>query len=313
MVPMYLRLSVTTRCNLRCAYCRPQEGWCGGDDRPALTDQEVLALVAAVAQAVPVAKIRLTGGEPMLRPGLCGLVAELRGLLPAVEICLTTNGTGLAEQAAALRQAGVDRLNVSFDSADPRVYEELTQGRLDGVLRGLDAARAAGFRSVRTNSVLLRTRNGDSLPDIVRLALAHGAKPRFIELMPFGPAREFHAAEYMSTAEALARLGRAFEYLGPLDASGSAGWHEFRIDGRRERVGYISPVSHPFCATCNRLRLDSWGRLYGCLRRGTMTDLAEPLRAGNAGEVARLVARLLELKRPPEGGWPERQMNAIGG
>lgn len=314
MRSLYLRLSVTDHCNFRCAYCRPTAGD-PSELRPgvlSLADQ--LALVEAIRTVAPLRKVRVTGGEPLVRAGVPDLVARLRAALPDAELCLTTNGSLLRRHARALRDAGLDRVNVSIDSVDAERFAALTGGaRVAPVLDGVAAAREVGFDRIKLNSVLLRTFNGDGLVSLVRTAVALGCELRFIELMPLGTATRLPASEFLPADEALRTLTRTFPYVGRAPASDTAQRHVLRVAGRDVTVGFVSPVSAPFCGGCDRLRLDSRGRLFACLRRAVGLDLAGPLGEGRDDEVRRRIASVVAPKRPPESSWPERNMSTIGG
>lgn len=310
---IYLRLSVTDRCNLRCRYCRPEAGEpCVGGDL--LSCADFLAIVQALHAVVPVRKVRVTGGEPLLRDDVIEIVASLRALLPHATLGLTTNGTLLQGKAQALRQAGLNALNLSLDAADPQAFAQVTRGgRLQEVRAGLIAASRAGFDQLKVNAVLLATYNGGHLADIVRLALDHGAEPRFIELMPSGEARSIHAREYLSAPAARALLARTFRDEGSDGPSGTAERWRFRDGDRVFTVGFINPVSTPFCDRCDRLRLDSRGTLWGCLRQGEKADLAAPLRSNDLLDLTRRIQEAMAGKRVPDGTWAGQRMVAIGG
>ncbi len=313
---IYLRLSVTSACDLRCAYCRPGSApsdRSGGAPRPASND-ELVALVGEVARVRPIRKIRLTGGEPLLRRGIVDLVRELRRLAPRATIGMTTNGQRLAPLAAALRAAGLDALNVSLDTLDERRFGRLSPaGALDATLAGIDAAVAAGFEPLKINTVLLRSINGDRLESLVEYAAARDAEIRFIELMPIGAGAPLYPREFLSAADALARLRERLPYDGPLGARGTAVRHAMRADGRRVVVGFISPVSHPFCDGCDRLRIDARGRLVACLRGEEGVDLLAPLRRGDRAAIAGALAAACAGKGRAATDWPTRTMYGIGG
>jgi cyclic pyranopterin phosphate synthase len=309
----YLRLSVTDRCNLRCRYCRCDSDGPYVPRGQTLRYEETLELIDVLHDVIPLRKVRITGGEPLVRAELATLVAGLRARLPHAELCLTTNGVLLDRHADKLRVAGLDRVNISLDSTDPRRFAELTRGGdLDRVLNGLRAARDAGFERTKINAVLMRSVNGDQLAPLARTAADHDCELRFIELMPVGDGADLFEREYLAAEEALARLGDAFEHVADCGMNGTARRHRFR-DGRRElTVGFITSVSHPFCRSCDRLRLDCRGRLYTCLRCSDGTDLMTPLRRDARDEVARRIRLLLPAKTPAE-GWPAHHMVAIGG
>jgi len=302
---LYLRLSVTDHCNLRCRYCRPEVLRA----QAPLSDQALVQIVEAIDASRPVGKIRITGGEPLLRPRLPALIRTLADRLPRAELVLTTNGVLLAPLARALRRAGLRTVNVSLDAVAPPRFAALTGGRLEPVLRGIDAAVAAGLAPVKLNAVLMRSVNGDHLQDIVELAVRKGCQLRFIELMPIGVAARIHEREFLSSDEALSRLSARFPRQEVLEQRGTARLHRLSAaSGDEAIVGFITAVSHPFCNECNRLRLDATGRLIACLRQDPCANLAGLDRAGIEREVTRaLEARLASTT------WSDRSMVAIGG
>jgi cyclic pyranopterin phosphate synthase len=249
-----------------------------------------------------------------MRPGLPRLVAALRGLMPDAELCLTTNGSRLARSAGALRDAGLDRINVSLDSLSPTRFAALTgMSCLDRVLAGIAAARAAGLTPLKLNAVLLRSASAQELERLVRFAASQEAELRLIELMPMGVARRIFDQEYLPAGEALAILQAALPHLGTAPGSDTSRRHRFEVNGREVTVGLITPISEPFCARCDRLRLDSRGRLLSCLRKKTGTDLVSLLRTGRADELDRHIAAVLRSKDLPETRWPRSHMALIGG
>lgn len=312
--PSYLRLSVTDRCNLRCAYCRPRAKRLEKPSGAYASDVELLELVRQIHRVRPLGKLRLTGGEPLLRPGLAALVRALRALLPNVTLALTTNGSLLSQLAIPLRDAGLDALNVSLDTLDPTAFAVLTRGgRLDATLTGIQAAQAAGFARLKLNCVLLRRINGDRLSEIVRWAVRHDCQMRFIELMPCGPGADLFETDYLSADQAIAQLKAEFDYLGLAEREGTAQLHGFVADNGHVAVGMIAPVSHPFCAGCNRLRMDAQGRLMACLRRENQEDLLDSLRRGDEASLLERIASCLKTKGMPGQAWPDRQMVMVGG
>jgi cyclic pyranopterin phosphate synthase len=310
---LYLRLSVTDRCNFFCRYCRsptPEQQ----QRQTHLTDDEILTLVDRIHRIADLRKIRLTGGDPLMRPRLPGLVSALRALLPDAELCLTTNGSRLADSAAPLREAGLDRLNVSLDSLSPARFAAVTGvDLLDRVLQGIRAVRAAGFANLKLNAVLLRSVSGRELPRMVRFAAAHQAELRLIELMPMGIARRIYDQEFLPAFEALSTLQAELRYLGTAPGSDTSRRHRFEVDGSEVTIGLITPISEPFCAQCDRLRLDSRGRLLSCLRSRSGADLVALLRADRMDALDEHIAALLRSKDLPESQWPRRQMALIGG
>ncbi|MFZ1933203.1 MAG: radical SAM protein [Thermoguttaceae bacterium] len=336
---IYLRLSVTDCCSLRCRYCRPEGDvdWSGGHSslpnagrnacptRPDIypldsnssraSREELLAITELIAQEFHVYKVRLTGGEPLLAADPPDLVVCLRTKLPHLEeIGMTTNGLALRRYARSLRRAGLQSLNISLDTLDVAAYRHLTRGgRLTTVLDGIAAAREAGFDHLKLNAVLLRTINGDGLCDLVRFAARCDCEIRFIELMPCGEGAGLYATEFLSADEALTRLTAAFEYLGAAADSATARRHRLLVEGQALLVGFITAVSHPFCDTCDRLRVDCRGQLFSCLRSADGIDLLEPLRNGRIEEVRRRIRRGLAKKCIPTELWPQRTIAAIGG
>jgi len=317
-----LRVSLTDRCNLRCAYCMPPEGldWLPSPDL--LTDDEVVRLVRVAVERLGVREVRFTGGEPLLRRGLAGIVARTAELRPRPEISLTTNAIGLARTAAALREAGLDRVNVSLDTLRPETFRKLARrDRLPDVLAGLAAAVAAGLAPVKVNAVLMRGLNDDEAVPLLRFCLEHGYELRFIEQMPLDAQHGWKRAEMVTAAEILAALGSEFT-LTPDDPDerGSAPAEAFTVDGGPARVGVIASVTRPFCGTCDRVRLTADGQVRNCLFARTESDLRTPLRngAGDA-ELAARWERAVAGKLPGHGIndpsflQPDRPMSAIGG
>jgi cyclic pyranopterin phosphate synthase len=317
-----LRVSLTDRCNLRCAYCMPPEGlhWLPSPDL--LTDPEVVRLVRVAVERLGVREVRFTGGEPLLRRGLADIVARTADLRPRPEISLTTNGIGLARTAAALRAAGLDRVNVSLDTLRPETFRKLARrDRLPDVLDGMAAAARAGLSPVKVNTVLMRGLNDDEAAPLLRYCLDHGYELRFIEQMPLDAQHGWSRAEMVTAAEILAALGREFT-LTPDDPAqrGSAPAEAFVVDRGPARVGVIASVTRPFCGTCDRVRLTADGQVRNCLFARTESDLRGPLRAGATdAELARQWQRAVAVKLPGHGIndpsflQPDRPMSAIGG
>ena len=263
----YLRLSVTDRCNYRCRYCMPEEGVCKREHREMLTLEE-LAEVAAACVGCGVRKIRLTGGEPLVRRGIVDLCRQLRAIPDLRELCLTTNGSLLPDLAAPLRAAGVDRLNISLDTLRPERFAQMTrQGQLSDVLEGIRAAEDAGFRDLKFDTVLVGGFNDDEIADFAALTRDHPWEMRFIELMPMGPCADWDRACFLSADTVLERLPE----LEQIESSGVA--RRYRLPGAAGTIGLISPVSHDFCADCRRIRVTADGKLKGCLHSREEIDL----------------------------------------
>ncbi|HEX3194782.1 MAG TPA: GTP 3',8-cyclase MoaA [Streptosporangiaceae bacterium] len=317
-----LRVSLTDRCNLRCAYCMPPEGldWLPKTDQ--LTDDEVVRLVRIGVERLGIREVRFTGGEPLLRRGLAGIVARTAALRPRPEISLTTNAIGLERTAATLRAAGLDRINVSLDTLRPETFRKLARrDRLPDVLDGLAAAAQAGLRPVKVNAVLMRDLNDDEAVPLLRYCLDRGYELRFIEQMPLDAQHGWKRAEMVTAEEILAALGREFT-LTPDDPRqrGSAPAEAFLVDGGPGRVGVIASVTRPFCGTCDRVRLTADGQVRNCLFARSESDLRGPLRAGaDDAELAAAWRRAVAAKLPGHGIndpsflQPDRPMSAIGG
>jgi GTP 3',8-cyclase len=315
-----LRVSLTDRCNLRCTYCMPAEGlpWLPAPEL--LTDDEIARLVHIAVTRLGVTQVRLTGGEPTLRPGLPGLIERLAALAPRPEISLTTNGLSLARHAKALASAGLDRVNVSLDTLRPDRFLALTRrDRLHDVLAGLVAAEAAGLTPVKINSVLMRGINDDEAPALLEFALAAGYELRFIEQMPLDPQHGWDRSSMVTAEEIRADIQRSHR-LQAEAGRGSAPAETFLVDGGPGRVGIIASVTAPFCAACDRVRLTADGQVRDCLFARSESDLRTPLREGASDE--ELAARWVVAMRGKRAGHgmddasflqPTRPMSAIGG
>lgn len=304
----YLRLSVTDRCNYRCRYCMPEEGVCKREHRDMLTLEE-LAEVAAACVRCGVKKIRLTGGEPLVRRGIVELCRLLRAIPGLEELCLTTNGSLLPDLALPLREAGVDRLNISLDTLRPERFAQMTRlGQLSDVLSGIRAAEAAGFHDLKFDTVLIGGFNDDEIADFANLTLDRPWEMRFIELMPMGPCADWESSCFLSADAVLSRLPE----LEPLESQGVA--RRYRLPGAKGAIGLISPVSHDFCADCRRIRVTADGKLKGCLH--SREEL--PLRGLHGAELEAAIRRGIEQK-PQRHHLAERKsdtprnMNQIGG
>jgi cyclic pyranopterin phosphate synthase len=312
-----LRLSLTDRCNLRCTYCMPAEGLDWLPKPQLLTDDELVRLVGVFA-SMGVRTVRLTGGEPLLRRGLPGLVERLAGL--DLALSLTTNGVGLERQAEALRAAGLRRVNVSLDTLRPERFLELTlRDRHADVLRGLAAAKAAGLEPVKVNTVLMRGANDDEATELLDWALDRGYALRFIEQMPLDPQHGWDRGTMVDADEILEVLGRSHR-LTPVEVRGSAPAEEFLVDGGPTTVGVVGSVSRPFCSACDRLRLTADGQVRNCLFARDESDLRAPLREGvSDDELAERLRAAVAGKKKGHGigdpGFvqPDRPMSAIGG
>ncbi|MFB7945287.1 GTP 3',8-cyclase MoaA [Kitasatospora phosalacinea] len=317
-----LRVSLTDRCNLRCTYCMPEEGlnWLGKPEL--LTDEEIVRLVALAVGTLGVREVRFTGGEPLLRPGLVAIIAACAALEPRPEISLTTNGIGLARIAPALRDAGVDRVNVSLDTLDPDTFARLTRRkRHQDVLDGLAAAEAAGLRPVKLNAVLMRGVNDHEAADLLAWAIEHRYQLRFIEQMPLDAQHGWDRTQMVTAEEILELLRTRFELTPEPSADrGAAPAERWLVDGGPATVGVIASVTRPFCRACDRTRLTADGQVRNCLFATGETDLRGALRSGaDDAELAALWRAAMWGKKAgagidqPEFHQPERPMSAIGG
>ncbi len=276
----YVRLSVTDRCDFRCVYCMAEDMTFA--PKASVLSLEELEQVARAFVALGVRKIRLTGGEPLVRNNVLSLIGKLGALEGLAELALTTNGSQLHRLAPELKQLGVDSINISLDSLNARRFRQLTRhGNLDQVIAGIDSAAAAGFRRVRLNAVILKGRNEDEVTDLVDFARARHIDIAFIEEMPLGLIDEHDRALSMMSSDELRDLLLGHCILEPLgDPSGAAGpARYYRVPGEATKVGFISPHSHNFCHLCNRVRVTAEGRLLLCLGNEHSADLRAVLRA----------------------------------
>ena len=278
----YLRVSVTDRCNLRCTYCMPKEGLSqiGHDD---ILRYEEIRRIIRIATTMGIHKVRITGGEPLVRRGVVEFVDSLRQLPDLTEISLTTNGILLAGCAEDLFQAGIRRINISLDSLDAEKYVRITRGGdIRAVLAGIRRVREIGFSPIKINIVAIKGINDDEVLDFARLTIENPFQVRFIELMPLGHAGIENDGRFLSNAivrERIETLGPLVPVSEPKDGSGGPA-RLYRLTGGAGEIGFISPVSRHFCGSCNRLRLTADGHLRACLLSDSETDLKTPLRAG---------------------------------
>ncbi len=273
----YLRLSVTDRCDFRCIYC--MAGQMRFLPRQQMLTLEELERLARLFVGLGVKKIRLTGGEPLVRPGIVGLSERIAALPGLRELVMTTNGSQLVQLAQPLARAGVRRLNISLDSLDPVRFGQITRtGELGRVLAGIDAARSAGFERIKLNCVVMKGRNADEVPALVDYAIAQGLDISFIEEMPLGDVGRSRGESFLSSGAVRARIGAHHALLDSPEHSGGPARYVRLRDHPQTRIGFISPHSHNFCATCNRVRLTAEGRLLLCLGHENSIDLRALLR-----------------------------------
>ncbi len=319
-----LRVSVTDRCNLRCTYCMPPDfsAWMPGEH---LLSVDELMTVIEVAVDHGVESIRLTGGEPLLRPDVVDIVRRINALPTPPRISLTSNGLRLVDLAQPLADAGLERVNVSLDTLDRERFAKLTfRDRFEDVIAGIEAAQRAGLRPVKVNTLLMRGVNDDEAVPLLRHAIANDWSLRFIEQMPLDAGGAWERAEMITVEEIYTMLSAEFDLV-PVPNRGSAPAEEFTVDGGPATVGIIASVSKPFCAACDRLRLTADGQIRNCLFAQDETDVRATLRDASITEVerreriGRLFATSVLAKLPGHGIndpsfiQPDRPMSAIGG
>jgi cyclic pyranopterin phosphate synthase len=316
----YLRLSVTDRCDFRCVYCM-------AENMTFLPRQQVLSLeelyrVAALFVARGVKKIRLTGGEPLVRPGIVGLCEKIAALPGLRELVMTTNGSQLTKLAKPLADAGVKRLNISLDSLDAAKFRAITRtGYLHQVLAGIEAAREAGFARIKLNAVVMKGRNDEEVPALVNYALSRGLDISFIEEMPLGDVGRSRGESFCSSDEVRGLISQRYELFDSAEHSGGPARYVRANEFPDSRIGFISPHSHNFCATCNRVRMTVEGRLLLCLGHENSIDLRALLRRHPTSDQPILAAIDAAVQRKPlrhefsTGGEVQvlRFMNASGG
>lgn len=292
----YVRLSVTDRCDFRCVYCM-------AEDMTFLPRQQILSLeeIQQIAErfvALGTKKIRLTGGEPLVRAGIVGLCKNIAALSGLRELCMTTNGSQLEKLAEPLFDAGLKRLNISLDSLDPVRFKELTRtGDLDKVIAGIDAANAAGFTHTKLNCVVMQGRNDHEINDLIAFAIDRGLDITFIEEMPLGIISEHSRAEsFFSSDRVRERIAERYTLINSTESTQGPSRYWRLAEAPDIRVGFISPHSHNFCATCNRVRVTVEGRLLLCLGNEHSADLKATLRA-NPGQPEKLEKAIVEAMK----------------
>jgi cyclic pyranopterin phosphate synthase len=313
----YLRVSVTDRCNLRCRYCTPQDFvW---KERDEILSYEEICRVARLLVAMGIRKIRLTGGEPTVRKGIEGLVARLAALPGLKTLGMTTNGTLLKGKARALKTAGLTALNVSLDTLKKERFRDIAgEDRFDQVMAGIEAALAAGFAPLKLNVVVMGGVNDDELCDFVEFARANLLHLRFIEYMPFR-GNGWDRAGFVPHSAMVRKLAERYS-LTPCPSRSSSSAKEFRVDGRPETIGFITPLSAHFCQTCNRLRLTADGAIRSCLFGPDEASLRGPLREGASDAALADIIRAAVAEKPAWhppvrelAGLKSRSMIEIGG
>jgi len=316
----YLRISVTDRCNLRCVYCLPRNFVSKLPHQDILTYEEILRIVR-VAVPLGISKIRITGGEPLVRKGICDFLYHLSEIKGLSDISITTNGVFLKENIKSIRSAGVKRINISLDTLNRKKFEEITgQDCFDKVWESILLAEEAGFDPVKINVVALRGINDDELADIAALSFSHPFHIRFIEYMPIGKSAYQHSGTGMLAPEIIDRLSRLGKLLPVANGVNDGPAERYRFEGAKGEIGLIRPLSHHFCYKCNRLRLTASGQLRTCLLSDRQEDIKTPLRKGcSDSELADIFIKAVHLKpfehklTVSHSDEVSAQMSAIGG
>ena len=312
----HLRVSVTPHCDLRCVYCRPageQVNTCSANQ---LDDHQRLAFIRFMHERFGIVQVRVTGGEPLVHPGIVEFIAAIRDALPDLDVAMTTNGRRLKTFAQALRAAGLERLNISLDSLEAETYLRITGGDLQAALVGIEAAQDAGFPAPRVNAVVLRGLNNTELPQLADWALAKGIELRFLEAMPIGGVAVANRRALVTAAEIRATLRRHFTVASVGDCfAGTAQRYQVSDGERSGHIGIIAPITEPFCTGCRRVRLTADGRFFPCLLDSSYVDLRAAWPTGDRiHESTAAWIRSVVAAKKPEG--PQRQaaaMMSLGG
>lgn len=307
-----LRVSVTDRCNLRCTYCMPAEGIPHAPKAQRLSFDEIVRVVRVGAE-LGVVNIRITGGEPLLRPDLPTLIQSLKRETQTREISLTTNALLLARHVTSLRTAGLDRLNISLDALDPERFERLTRMRkLDAAWEGIEAATAAGFEPLRINNVVVKDHNDDEFDRWVELTRDRHIIVRFLELMPIGEgAALWHRGGYVDLTRRLEQLRERYDLVPADHIAGNGPARYWQVAGGRGALGFITPLSNHYCDTCTRFRLTSTGGLRPCLAHDLELSLGDAARAGD-DDAIREGFRQAALLKPAGHHWRDGQVTRTG-
>lgn len=307
----YMRISVTELCNLRCRYCMPEDGIEKRRHEEMMTAEETIDAVKA-AVSLGINKIRITGGEPLVKRGIVDLCRHIADIAGVEELCITTNGILLPEFGSALKEAGVDRVNISLDTLDPEKYRYITRkGNLADALKGIEAAFDAGFEKIKINTVLMGGFNDNEIEDFVKLTIDRHLEVRFIELMPIGGGIEFDRAEFISCRSVLERMP-ALESMGFTDGVADM----YTLPGAKGKVGLIKPISCEFCNGCNKIRLTADGMLKPCLHSGTEISVKGKDLEEMTGLIKEAILEKPEMREALDADNPSRagrDMNMIGG
>jgi cyclic pyranopterin phosphate synthase len=283
----YLRVSLTDRCNFRCVYCMPEKGVLFHPHAHHLSDEELVRVIR-IMSTLGFDRIRLTGGEPTVRPNLVPIVEAITAIPGIKEIAMTTNAMRLEKIAEPLARAGMKRVNIRIDTLDAERFAKITRfGKLDQVWRGIMAAERAGLTPIKLNAVIVRGYNEHDIVDLARLTLDHPWEMRFIEMMPLGSISDFQVESIITADEMKVRIQDACGELVPIEWNGHDPARPYRLQGGQGTLGFISSVSAPFCEGCDRVRLTSDGRLRLCLLRDDEVNVLEPIRAGASDQELR--------------------------
>lgn len=315
----YLRIAVTDKCNLRCTYCMPEEGVCLKKHEEILSLEEIEKLVRVVGP-MGIKHIRLTGGEPLVRKNIIGLIKKIRSVLEIESITMTTNGILLPEMAEELKKAGLDRVNISLDSLRGDKFKEITRGGdLETVLKGVDEALRVGLTPVKINVVAMKGFNDDEILDFAYFARDKGVHVRFIELMPIGESDGSEAISALSIESIKKIVGEELDIIPTEDVLTNGPAENYRIKDGQGSIGFIGALSNHFCERCNRLRITADGKVRLCLHKDLEYDLRAILKEGSDKEIVDFFQELIVLKPEKhtmeEDGWgtQQRSMSQIGG
>jgi len=305
----YLRLSVTDRCDLRCFYCLPGDYRDFSEPEEWLTFNEIVRVIRAFT-SLGVLRVRVTGGEPLVRKNLPALVTRLSGIPGIEDLSLSTNAVGLSRQAVALRNAGISRINVSLDSLRAERFKDITKGNLARVIDGLMTAKQAGFSPIKINMVVMKGINEDEVEDMIEFCIEHDFTLRFIETMPVGTTGRNASSHYLSLQEVKDRLARRYTLIpGVMPGGGPARY--VQVAGTRLRIGFITPISQHFCDTCNRVRLSVDGTLYLCLGQEHKFEFRPLLRAGISDSELQDAARAAIALKPERHEFSEKPQQVV--
>ncbi len=288
----YLRISVTDKCNLKCFYCRPDNTEFVPHDE-ILRYEEITKIVKAMTK-YGLRKVRITGGEPLVRPELDKLVKMLRDIKEIQDISMTTNGITLSKHAEKLRKAGLDRLNISIDSLKPELFYQITKGRLEDVLEGIRVSKELGFEPIKVNAVVVKGLNEDEALDFVEFGKEYGVEVRFIEMMPIGAEQIQWSSDLVQPLEKIKRkIEEKYGKLIPAISIGSGAARVYKIPSLGTKVGFITPISNPFCDGCSKLRLTAEGHIKLCLRTDDEIDIKDVVRNGTEKDLDRFIQKVL--------------------